>query len=329
VAFVTVDSAPTTPAVADLAAPQLNPSQRRTFDELLAVGAERPRMRPGLVDDLRARIETGTRDALASWTESSLWFGKSDLTTVARCEGLVVARSGETRTRALHPTTMAGIVAHKAIEVAHTHPDQTVAWYCEQALAAAQREDAFGATYAAMSVVDQSDVLMTALSKVTGFLDSWPPLDERWVWRFEESMQARAGRLVLGARIDLVLGRAKADGRQTMFLADFKTGPVGEQHELEASFYALVSTLRHGIAPFRSTVFSLASGEWTSPDVTAERLEACAARVVDAVNATVSLRLEQRGPHLTGGPHCRWCPARADCPSSSMADPAHPGDTPG
>jgi hypothetical protein len=104
-----------------------------------------------------------------------------------------------------------------------------------------------------------------------------------------------------------------------MFLCDFKTGSLHDGHDLEAMFYALVSTLRFGTAPYRSTVFSVASGDWTDPDVSPTKLRETAKSVVDAVNRYVDVMLERRPATLTADRWCAWCPARNTCPAAAEA----------
>ena len=294
---------------------RLTPAQRTTFDRLLAVGADRPQSREGLVDELRERIHTQTADALGAWGQS-VWFSKSQLTEAARCQGLIAANAALDDTpeasRPLHPATMAGIVAHRAIQISRTHPGEAPARYVAESIRAARTEDRFGATWEAFGDAERSDLQMAAVSKLVAFLDSWPPLRDEWVWRFEESTQARVGKLTLAARCDLVMGRPRPDGVQTMLLCDLKTGALGDFHEMEARFYALVAALRWGVPPFRSTVYSLASGDWTDPDVDERTLSLAADEVVAAVNARLTVLSEAAEPELTSGPWCRFCPA-VDC----------------
>jgi hypothetical protein len=299
--------------------PLLTPSQLDTFDRLLAIGAERPVAPAGLVEELREKIAAGTADAVSRWTERSLWLGKSQLTQALRCEGQILAESSTPRTRGLHPATAVGIVSHRAVQMASTHPGAPPLHYVEQGIAAALGEDGFREFWINASLAEQSDLTMQMVSRTTAFLDSWPPLDPAWAWRFEESCQAKIGGLTLGARMDLVLGRPRPDGRQTMLLCDLKTGSLSEHHEIEADFYALVATLRYGVPPFRSTVYSLASGTWTDPDVGAMRLHRVADQVVVAANSIVDMLTSAREAELSGGIWCRWCPARETCPSASDA----------
>ena len=150
-------------------------------------------------------------------------------------------------------------------------------------------------------------------SRVLNFLDDWPPLESSWSPRFEESITARIGRLTLSCRADLVLGRPRADLRQTLLIVDLKSGALKDEHRDEAMFYALVATLRHGVAPWRSTVYSLSSGEWTDADVTEADLFEQASRVSTAVTKLVDAMTEARALELTPGDHCRWCPVASTC----------------
>lgn len=312
---------PAPPSPADLARQghtSLNPSQRRVFDSLLAIGQPRPTASLQLAELLRARIEAGTVDAVTRWTENRFFLSKSQLVQVLNCQGIPVAERANPAPRALHQATAVGIVTHRAVQMANTHPGRTVAWYVDQAVAASRGEDGFGLFWEQAAVGVQSDVKVQALSRTTCFLDTFPPLDPAWAWRFEESLQARIGRLTLAARPDLVLGRPRADGRQTMFLCDLKTGALHEAHDREAAFYALVATLRNGVPPFRSTVLSLASGDWTEPDVDEAVLLAAADDVVRAVNLLVDGLTEAAPLRLTPGIHCRYCPARPTCPSAEQ-----------
>lgn len=299
---------------------EMTSSQRRVFDELLAIGTDRPFSPDGLTDQLRHIITTGTADALGRWTEPSLWLSKSTLSTVLRCEGQTLAYAQATPSSEMAARTVVGIVAHRAIQVSYTHPDLPIRSYVDWAIEAARADDAAVELFwSQASPAIQSDVISQAVERVSGFLDSWPTLKESWEPRFEASIQAKIGKLTLAGRADLLLGRPRPP-RQTMFLCDIKTGALHDGHAFEAAFYALISTLRHGVAPFRSVVYSVSSGEWVGETPDAEMLIATAEQVVSAVNAYVDVLCEARPPVLTPGPACSWCPARATCPAAAMLD---------
>jgi len=296
----------------------MTPAQLRTFTELLAIGGERPYAPPGLVEELRTTIADGTAEPLSRWTERSMWLSKGQLFSALRCEGQFRADRQTPRAAGKHPATAVGDLTHRALQLAHTHPGRPPAEYVRHALASLRGSDSdFDAFYTGADMGTQSDVVTNAGSRVTAFLDSWPPLSEAWVPRFEEPIQAKVGQLTLSARADLVLGRPRSTGQQTMLIADWKSGGLHENHFDESMFYALVAALRHGVPPFRSTVYSLASGEFTDPDVSADRLRDAASKVVAGVAVIVDVLTERRAPELAPGRHCSYCPLRDTCPSSA------------
>lgn len=314
--MTTIDS-PTRTLTSSPPAYELTPAQEVTFTQLLGIGGgDRPFASPGLADDLEAIIADGIAGAVSRWTGGRLWISKSGLFSVLRCESAFVAEREQGAPTTLHPATAVGIVSHRAIQIAHTHPSLAPFEAVEAALEGAMTEPAFERFWTGASIGQQSDLLMQMTSRVTLFLDSWPRLSPLWVPRFEESIQARVGGVVLAAKPDIVLGRPRADMRQTMFLCDLKTGALQDQHYAEAQFYALVSTLRFRVAPYRSVVYSLASGTYTEPDVTEASLRAVAAQVVEGINATVDVMTERREARAMPGAQCRWCPLRDTCPSA-------------
>lgn len=306
----------------------LTPSQVETFDQLLVVGGDRPYMPASLVEDLRSRLLTGTAAARGAWTERSVWMSKAMLFNVLRCEAAFKADRERNRgPYTLHPNTAAGTVAHLAIQMTHTHPGRPVEDLVRSAIVGARRDEKFNEFWEAAELSTQSDVLVLATSRTTGYLDAWPPMHSSWAPRFEEPISARLENLTLSGRVDLLLGRPRSDGRQTMMIVDWKSGNLNDQHPDEAAFYALIATLRFGVAPYRSLVYSLASGTWTDPDVTPEVLFGAADKVVAGVNAMVETMTESREPSLSPGTQCGWCVLRATCPSAGQTAsvPASPG----
>lgn len=312
-----------TGGTADESPERLTPTQRRTHSDLLSVGTARPFSPPKLADQLRELIAERTGPALAAWTESSLFLTKSRVASTLTCEGKAAAELASPWSGTVHPATAVGTVAHRAIQIAHTHPGHPVLRYVESAISASVRHDSgFAEFYNDADLGTQSDLMSQAASRVTLFLDAWPQLAPAWNPRFEESLQAKVGRLTLSARPDLILGRPKADGRRTVFMCDFKTGSLSERHDTEALFYALVATLRHGMMPYRSAVYSLASAEWVAPELDAVSLTSIAERISDAAVALVEVTTDARPAVLQPGPHCSWCPLSRTCESSTVRERA-------
>lgn len=299
----------------------LTTAQREVFDNLLAVGATRPLSAPALASELSATLQTGCASALERWPEGRLWFAKSQISNLLRCEGSIPAYAAS-QTESYSSSVAVGVVSHRAIQISHTHRHLTPAAAVDAAIEASRDDEKFSNWWDDQRAGLQSDLLCQMISRTVGFIDTFPPLPANWVPRFEESIQAKIGGLTLSARPDLVLGRPRPDMRQTMFLCDFKSGSLNDGHLLEARYYALVSTLRFGVPPFRSTVFSLASGEWTEPDINAEVLRATADTVVIAVNSYIDVMLERREPTYTPDRWCTWCPARDTCTAHAAYEAA-------
>lgn len=296
----------------------LTPRQMRTLDGLLAIGMKRPICPPGLATELETRLKDHTAEAVAAWTGRSLYVSKSQILTALRCEGQLAADASAPRT-GMNGAMAVGSAAHRAVQLSYTHPNRPVAEYVKQAVIGARSADeGLDAWWAGAGASAQSDMLMQITSKVVNFIDDWPPLDPSWSPRFEEPIAAKIGRLTLSCRADMVIGRPRADLRQSVLIVDLKTGAIKDEHKTEAMFYALVATLRYGVAPWRSTIYSLASGEWTDADVTTDELYAITDQVGEAVRRIVAVLTESRAAELTPGDHCRWCPLKSTCPSSSL-----------
>jgi hypothetical protein len=298
----------------------MTPRQEQTFSELLAIGATRPYAPTDLVEHLRERLTLELAEPLSRWTERTLWMSKSGLSAVSRCEGSFRADRAAPRSSGKQAVTVVGDLAHLAIQLAYTHPGRPVAEYVRHSIAKLRSSDEDTEQFWAIAdIASQSDITMSAISRVTAYLDSWPPLQDTWDPRFEENIHAKVGRLTLAARVDLLLGRPRGSGQQSMLIADWKSGALNDAHPAEAMYHALLVTLSFGVPPFRSTVYSLASGEFTDPDVTGPRLHAAVDHVVAGVTATVDVLTERRPPQVFCG--TRWC---AYCTENGITEPVQP-----
>ena len=292
----------------------LTPRQIKTLNNLISIGAERPNSRVNLAAELEEVIRVGTSKSIASWTEKSLYFTKSQYMSMLKCEGAVKAYAQEQRGNILPMPVIVGIVSHRAVQLSYTHPGKSMGDYVKQAIIGARSSDKnIDDWFAKASQSDQSDVIMQSVSKVTNFSDDWPRLEESWSPRFEEPISSKIGNLTLSCRADLVLGRPRVDLRQTMMLIDLKSGNLKPEHDQEANFYALVSTLRHGVPPWRSLIYSLSSGDYSEPDVNEKILFETAESVVKEVNNYIEIMTEERVAKLTPGDQCNYCPVSESC----------------
>lgn len=286
--------------------PRMTPRQQHVFDHVLQIGVTRPHAPPGLVEQVRDRLTAELTPVMRRWESSTLWLSKSAVVSVLRCEaGFLADRTSPPTGKS--PMAAAGDLAHRAIQLAYTHPGQPVGEYVRAAIPACRRADpAFEDMWAQADMAAQSDVIVQATSRVTALLDSWPAIQPSWEPRFEEPFQAKVAGVTLAARADLVLGRPRTTGQQTMVVVDWKSGALRDHHLVEARFHALVATLSFGVPPFRSLVYSLSSGECADPDIVPGTLTAAADDVVTAVTAVVDLLTSRRAPRLECGQ--AWCP---------------------
>jgi hypothetical protein len=299
---------------------QLNPTQRNIFDSLLSIGVDRPIMLAEELDKLHKHVEQSLKPILANWSSNDLWFNKSTLATLNKCEGLIQAQALVAQSDKINYSKqiVIGTISHYGIQLHYTHKNHSIETYIRSAIDHLSMDDAaFQRFWLDCNMVTQSEILATATSRIANFIDSFPPLEQSWTPRFEEGHVVKIGKLRLSARPDLTLGRPKADGKQTMFLIDFKSGSLNPEHENEAGFYALVLSLKNHIAPFRSLVFSLSENQFTKPDVTIESLEKSADYLVNSVKKYVEIFTEKRLPVYTPGSHCTWCPVKETCELSS------------
>ena len=296
------------------------PAARRVFDELLNPPPRRPVAPPDVADRLREVLAPFASTVAGVWPESTLRLSKSALVGVGRCEGLSVASRLRGFPDRMPVPVAVGQVVHRAVQMLWTHPGHPLPEYVRAAVSGCGDDSPdFAAFWAQASMAVQSDVLAKASARLAEFADAFPPLRDEWAPRFEQQVSARVGALAVVGRPDVMLGRPRTGGVRTMLVCDVKSGELGEEHRFEALLYALLLTLRHGVPPWRSTVFSLASGEWTDPDFTVEDLLGVAVRVGEAAVAVAQLWAEVREPVLTPGGFCRWCPAAAACPSAERS----------
>ena len=93
-----------------------------------------------------------------------------------------------------------------------------------------------------------------------------------------------AGRVVLRDVVDLVIGSSDESVASTV-LFDVTTSPLGEGAERVLRYHALVHTLKTSIVPWRSAMFSTATGELWTRDVDFEMLARSVLEVLDVVSA--------------------------------------------
>lgn len=297
----------------------LTPAQRRLLEELLGIDEERPEVDLELSGRLRAEIEervAPVRDLVPDG--DVLRLSKSALAALT-CDGRYLDFvAGDF---AWEVPMVRGKLAHRAIELdwrsdRGLDPGDLV----ERAWADLVLERGMAEFLDGLDPLTNAELRGSAEQMLTDLRDLWPPIDRRFHPRLEHPVAATFadGALQVRGRTDLTLGRVRSDRRQLIAI-DLKTGwrrPERERQDLR--LYALLLTLKYGVAPFRLATYYVAEGAWDAEDVTEETLVAATRRLVDG--AIRAGRLVYDTPsdadlRLEPGVHCRWCGRAPSCPA--------------
>lgn len=295
--------------------PKLNPAQQQVTDDLGAKKGERPSFRDDLRDHLRHEVEETLGPLLAEVVELPLFVSKRDLSMIHGCEARYVADKAEEFEWSV--PVARGSVAHKAIEMLVTwRGDPTPLELVEAAMNRLEHDErGVGPFIRELAEPERAELAGRANDFVATFIETFPPLQRRWVPVAESRVRAELceDQLTLQGRVDLSLGRA--DGTTAgKVLIDLKTGRPSPSHIDDLRFYALLETLKVGVPPRLLVNYYLEAGEPRREEVTEDLLWSTAKRVVDAVAKVVELNLPGARPPMTSpGSGCRWCPAAETC----------------
>lgn len=303
---------------------RLAPVQRQVLEDLLAVDAPRPLADREAGPRLRARLDVGLAHVAALLPPGGAPFvlGKSALDALD-CDGRFLDRTE--RPFSWAPAMVAGTLAHTGIAV-----DLAGGWARDPSEVVRHAWQTFATSgtpaghYLAELCGVEADALRgRALNLIVEFREIFPPLPDWVTIRTEPDLVTRLldGRLCLRGKPDLAIGRALHAGRRRLLLVDLKTGrrnPLRDRADMR--FYALLATLKYGVAPFRVATFYLDEAGWDAEDVDDDVLEAAARTVVEKAARAVRLtwaRPQDRELRLVPGPGCHWCGRAADCPERS------------
>lgn len=293
----------------------LNPAQAEV---LQALGA-RPGDRPAFDPRLRAELRTELQDRLTPVADrlpagETLWVSKHLLSSVHGCEGMFLARDDEEFS--WNPANARGVVSHKAIELSVSwRGDPPPGVLVDEAIARLiAGNDRIADYLGQLGEGERAELHGEAVERVAMFLECFPPLEARWRPVAESKLRADLcdERVVLAGKVDLTIGRS--DGtRAGKVLVDLKTGAFAPSHRDDLRFYALVETIRLGVPPRLLASYYLDGARLQDEVVTEDLLRSALERVVQGVEAAVTLRHEGQAPVLRPGPPCRWCPIQATC----------------
>ncbi len=304
---------------------RLTPPQRRVIRELFAIERPRPRVDPSLLHGVQRSVTDGTAAAAALRPPGarSLRLAKSALSALS-CEGRYLDQLEGTFTPS--PRLVTGTLAHRAVELDQAgerrEPAALLARHAWAELA--ERPGWEGAYLAGLEGLDADAIRARVVDTVTEFRATFPPLPAAWTVRMEPALRVRlhGGAIELRGRPDMLLGRLDPSVRR-MLLIDLKTGQRSEHHAADMRFYALLATLKYGVAPFRVATYYLDEADWEHEDVDDALLHQAAELLVE--RAATAARLTWDRPDdadltLDAGPACGWCSRAPACPARLARD---------
>jgi len=296
--------------MADPTLPTLSPLQLKTL-ALLRRGDDPIVFDETVVASIRADIDEAFENFHERLGDESIFMSKHRIASVLGCE----VQHMRVDSFAWSPAVAGGQVAHRAIQLLlNWRGDPVPADLVDEAIARlADNDTTLGDWIAGLSDADLSDLRGTAVDKLIKFQECFPPLDKRSAPTTESSVRwPLDGQIVLSGKVDLTLGRPSgAESRKVII--DLKTGWVSPKHREDLRFYALVETLRTQVPPRKLASFYLDAGEPVVEDVTEGVLRTAARRLLDAINAEIELKFEDRDPVKRPGTSCRWCPLQTEC----------------
>lgn len=305
-------------------ASRLTPTQQRVADELLALGQERPVADLSWATALAESIDEALDGIVNHSRDRPLWLSKGTISGVLGCEANHLAARDDFEWT---PRTARGEIAHRAVALAAAGSDAEPRDLARAAIDQAQRGGtrSMGSWLRGVAETERLALVAEALPGIDGFLTCWPPLKAIWrpVPEYPIAAEIAKGRVKVAGRVDLALGtnRVGSDGflRRRRMLVELKTGRPNQDHRAEHLFYALLETLKTGVAPFRSATYYLDEGTWVVDEITEELLAIAAARLVDAVRRVVELG-EGRQPRRQAGWRCGFCPLADGCKERMAED---------
>lgn len=299
-------------------------AQQRVVDELLGWHDPRPAVPVGYADDLERRLEEAIAPAAARIPSGErLWLSKGSLDALV-CDGRWIDQ--HQTPFVAHPRMIAGTLTHRAVELdqgsrREALPDQIVTHSWDDL---ATRPGSYADAMKDTDRLAASAMRHQAAQELIEFRDTFPLLPAAVAVRSEVKLRATlaGGKVVLSGVPDLVIGEAR-DDLARLLLVDLKTGQRYEAKERQdLRFYAVLATLKYRQFPFRWATFYLAEGAWDAEDHQAELLDGVVRRIGRAVDRLATLTFERPDDEdlqLNGGPQCRFCSRRPDCPAAVHA----------
>ena len=277
------------------------------------VGADHPSV--GLVAELRSWLEAELESVTTGWSGPGgpLGVTKSRILATARCPASVLAEADDLPL-SIPLVAGASLDAAAALLLVSDRLPGSAPWLGALMPVLHQTAPDHAEYIEGLSVEDRQELRETVeakgrrLAALLGDLRSVPGTAQEMF-----RVDLVDGRVTLTGRTDLVLGRGSRS------VVEVKSGAVRAAHVDEAGFYALLASMRDGVAPRTTVVVTLDPGVVTPYPVTEHSLEAAARRVVSTARDLIEIDRavdDGRWPSTVPGDFCVWCGVVQRCPEA-------------
>ena len=279
--------------------------------------SSRPPTDPTLAARLREQVGRLTREVVTAVPDGRrVWLNKTALAALS-CDGRYLDHVDTPFTWST--ATAAGQLAHAAVEIdivgGRRRTVNEIVQFAWNDLTA--RATSAGRYLGGLTGVESDALRAETRSRCLAFRDTFPQLPP---WMHPRAEVALTWRLSPGVIVkgvpDLVVGRPHPE-RRLMQLVELKTGSRFSSHRDDLHLYALLATVKYGVAPFRVATYYLDEADWEREDVTPELLESAASVLAGKIIRAVELTLSPPADNdlrLRSGPACNWCNRAPTCP---------------
>lgn len=292
------------------------PMSQRLLDDLLSLDEERPVAEPW-GNELAQWINEALGGHAGHIQGDRLFLGKAAISGLLGCEARHLGPREDFRWT---PRAARGEIVHRAVAMALAGNKAE-----SQGLVVAALDQTMASGAGGLSgwLHEQSEparavVVTEAIPVVNAFVAAWPPIKPAWglITEYPVVADLAGGRIRVAGRVDLVLGANRVGHdevlRRKRVFIELKTGKPNPSHRADHLLYALLETLRTGVAPWRSATYWLDEGTLLVDTITMDLLVVAARRLIDAVERHIELSAG-RPPTRQPGWRCDYCALAQHC----------------